>query len=134
MPSERLNACVRTRRCSSLSQPIFRARALRSSGSKSARCYRSARLPAIRDIPSERWSSLGDNGGQVGVELIDRDELPRFAPRTYWRRPLGPLTIFCRVRCLMRGEPIEYTTLLDGKRRVTSGRTSGGGHVPNMVR
>jgi hypothetical protein len=43
--------------------------------------------PGYPGIPSGKWWSLWDNGGEVGVELIHSDELPRFAPTVVGAAP-----------------------------------------------
>ena len=58
---------------------------------------------------SGAWFSIWDNGGEIGVELVNSGGLPRFTPSRIETGTVGPLTLFTRVLTLIAGGTIDYT-------------------------
>lgn len=68
--------------------------------------YVSNQQTAIVDYKNT-WFCIWDNGGEIGVEKINDDE-PRFAPMTYFGRPLNALTMGYRLGQIIEGKEIDY--------------------------
>ncbi len=54
-----------------------------------------------------------DNGGEIGVELINSGELARFVPTRWFGRPVGPITMLVRLKTVLRGEEVDWEENLD---------------------
>jgi hypothetical protein len=64
--------------------------------------------PLHAHVPAGIRFMVWDNGGEIGVERINLDPIPRFFPLRWFGVPLGSLEILNRTITAMAGEPITY--------------------------